>query len=106
MAALFCPAEETVDHVAKVPIWTGDERVVAELSPSRPLPLLPHAQSVPSVLIAAVWMPADPIESDDHVASVPIWTGDERALPRLSPSSPNEFLPQAQSVPSVFSATV
>jgi hypothetical protein len=76
-----------------------------QTAPSLPFSLFPHAQSVPSDLMATVWeLLAD---TNAQFESIPIWVG-VSVFPDMVPRPvrPCVLLPHAQSVPSVFMATV
>ena len=81
---IFSPAPIEL-HV--VPgICTGDEKYIVVFCPSCPLLLLPHAHSVPSVLVASELCIVVP-EIELHV--VPgICTGDETFVVVFCPSCP------------------
>lgn len=73
------------------PICTGLSLVVSVPSPSRPLPLLPHAHSVPSLRMAMEW----PLrhEIDAQLLAV-TRTGESRSTVVPSPILPLELFPQ------------
>lgn len=84
---------------------TNVSLLVVEPSPSWPLPLYPHDQSVPSVLVAKV--KRNPAATDlQFVPPIKAATGDVLVIVELSPSCPPELLPQPHNVPSVFMAAV
>jgi hypothetical protein len=105
MAAEVPAPADTCDQFVKAPIWTGLERLIMVLSPTRPVcDPAPQAQRVPSVLRATQEL--TPADTCDQFVKTPIWTGLERLIMVLSPSWPLPFSPHVQRVPSVLTALV
>jgi hypothetical protein len=72
--------------VVRVPTWVGEERSLMSPTPIAPLVPLPHAQSVPSVLMAA--MIYSPAETLCQVVSAPTRQGEERLTTSPWPRAP------------------
>ena len=72
-------------------------------NPKDPLPLKPHAQSVPLVFTASVC--PKPELTFCQLVNVPTCVGLDRLMMSFKPSRPLEFWPQLHRVPSSFTAT-
>ena len=98
MARLWDDPAETATQFVAVPICTGLVLSMSVPSPSCPLALDPHAQSVPSVFVAMVWKP--PVETEAQLPAICIGFGLSVSVP--SPIWPAVFCPEAHIVPLVL----
>ena len=88
-------------------IWVGEENpCVVIFWPHCAASFPPHAQSVPSVLVARTPSESPPRLTSLQVVSVPTWVGDDscKLSTWLSPKIPLWFFPHDQSVPLVLMA--
>ena len=103
MATVCTSPAETVFHVS-APICVGVNLMSVVPSPKFPYPLSPHAQSVPSVLMAMVY--SYPAATVFQLLSLPIFVGLSFSTVVPSPNWLYLLFPHPQSVPSFWIPTV
>src|SRR5688572_12721666 len=96
--------QATLTQLAALPIWRGAVCRVVVPSPNCPLPFPPQAQSVPSLLIAAVCI--SPSDTLDQFVAVPTWVGMLLLITLPMPNWPLLFAPQVHSFPSLLMAAL